>query len=202
MEDALFSVIYNMRSANISRKTKETDIRMELSLDGGECEINTGIGFFDHMLTAFAVHGGFGLKADVKGDLNVDCHHTIEDTGIVLGKAFAQALGDKSGIERYGSFTVPMDESLAFVSLDVSGRPFLVFNAEFPEERVGEFDSCMCEEFMRAFAYNAGITLHVNMIYGGNTHHQIEAIFKALAHALAVAVRETGKGVLSTKGSL
>lgn len=202
MEDALFSVIYNMRSANISRKTKETDIKIELSLDGGECEINTGIGFFDHMLTAFAVHGGFGLKADVKGDLNVDCHHTIEDTGIVLGKAFAEALGDKSGIERYGSFTVPMDESLAFVSLDVSGRPFLVFNAEFPEERVGEFDSCMCEEFMRAFAYNAGITLHVNMIYGGNTHHQIEAIFKALAHALAVAVRETGKGVLSTKGSL
>lgn len=202
MEDALFSVIYNMRSADISRKTKETDIKIELSLDGGECEINTGIGFFDHMLTAFAVHGGFGLKADVKGDLNVDCHHTIEDTGIVLGKAFAEVLGDKSGIERYGSFTVPMDESLAFVSLDVSGRPFLVFNAEFPEERVGEFDSCMCEEFMRAFAYNAGITLHVNMIYGGNTHHQIEAIFKALAHALAVAVRETGKGVLSTKGSL
>lgn len=191
-----------MRSADISRKTKETDIKIELSLDGGECEINTGIGFFDHMLTAFAVHGGFGLKADVKGDLNVDCHHTIEDTGIVLGKAFAEALGNKSGIERYGSFTVPMDESLAFVSLDVSGRPFLVFNAEFPEERVGEFDSCMCEEFMRAFAYNAGITLHVNMIYGGNTHHQIEAIFKALAHALAVAVRETGKGVLSTKGSL
>lgn len=195
-------MIYNMRSADISRKTKETDIKIELSLDGGECEINTGIGFFDHMLTAFAVHGGFGLKADVKGDLNVDCHHTIEDTGIVLGKAFAEALGDKSGIERYGSFTVPMDESLAFVSLDVSGRPFLVFNAEFPEERVGEFDSCMCEEFMRAFAYNAGITLHVNMIYGGNTHHQIEVIFKALAHALAVAVRETGKGVLSTKGSL
>ncbi len=195
-------MIYNMRSADISRKTKETDIKIELSLDGGECEINTGIGFFDHMLTAFAVHGGFGLKADVKGDLNVDCHHTIEDTGIVLGKAFAEALGDKSGIERYGSFTVPMDESLAFVSLDVSGRPFLVFNAEFPEERVGEFDSCMCEEFMRAFAYNAGITLHVNMIYGGNTHHQIEAIFKALAHALAVAVKENGKGVLSTKGSL
>lgn len=195
-------MIYNMRSADISRKTKETDIKIELSLDGGECEINTGIGFFDHMLTAFAVHGGFGLKADVKGDLNVDCHHTIEDTGIVLGKAFAEALGDKSGIERYGSFTIPMDESLSFVSLDVSGRPFLVFNAEFPEERVGEFDSCMCEEFMRAFAYNAGITLHVNMIYGGNTHHQIEAIFKALAHALAVAVRETGKGVLSTKGSL
>lgn len=195
-------MIYNMRSADISRKTKETDIKIELFLDGGECEINTGIGFFDHMLTAFAVHGGFGLKADVKGDLNVDCHHTIEDTGIVLGKAFAEALGDKSGIERYGSFTVPMDESLAFVSLDVSGRPFLVFNAEFPEERVGEFDSCMCEEFMRAFAYNAGITLHVNMIYGGNTHHQIEAIFKALAHALAIAVRETGKGVLSTKGSL
>lgn len=195
-------MIYNMRSADISRKTKETDIKIELNLDGGECEINTGIGFFDHMLTAFAVHGGFGLKADVKGDLNVDCHHTIEDTGIVLGKAFAQALGDKSGIERYGSFTVPMDESLAFVSLDVSGRSFLVFNAEFPEERVGEFDSCMCEEFMRAFAYNAGITLHVNMIYGGNTHHQIEAIFKALAHALSIAVKENGKGVLSTKGSL
>lgn len=195
-------MIYNMRCADISRKTKETGIKIELCLDGGECEIKTGIGFFDHMLTAFAVHGGFGLKADVKGDLEVDCHHTIEDTGIVLGKAFAEALGDKSGIERYGSFTVPMDESLAFVSLDVSGRPFLVFNAEFPEERVGEFDSCMCEEFMRAFAYNAGITLHVNMIYGGNTHHQIEAIFKALAHALAIAVKENGKGVLSTKGSL
>lgn len=191
-----------MRCADISRKTKETDIKIDLCLDGGEYEVKTGIGFFDHMLTAFAVHGGFGLKADVKGDLNVDCHHTIEDTGIVLGKAFAEALGDKSGIERYGSFTVPMDESLAFVSLDVSGRPFLVFNAEFPEERVGEFDSCMCEEFMRAFAYNAGITLHVNMIYGGNTHHQIEAIFKALAHALAIAVKENGKGVLSTKGSL
>lgn len=194
--------MYAMRKADVSRKTKETDIKIALCLDGGECEINTGIGFFDHMLTAFAVHGGFGLKAEVKGDLNVDCHHTVEDTGIVLGKAFAEALGDKSGIERYGSFTVPMDESLAFVSLDVSGRPFLVFNAEFPEERVGEFDSCMCEEFMRAFAYNAGITLHVNMLYGGNTHHQIEAIFKALAHALAIAVKENGKGVLSTKGSL
>lgn len=191
-----------MRSADISRKTKETDINISLSLDGGECVVKTGIGFFDHMLTAFAVHGGFGLKANVKGDLEVDCHHTIEDTGIVLGKAFAEALGDKSGIERYGSFTVPMDESLAFVSLDISGRPYLVFNAEFPEEKVGEFDSCMCEEFMRAFAYNAGITLHVNMIYGGNTHHQIEAIFKALAHALAIAVKENGKEVLSTKGSL
>lgn len=195
-------MIYNMRSADISRKTKETDINISLSLDGGECVVKTGIGFFDHMLTAFAVHGGFGLKANVKGDLEVDCHHTIEDTGIVLGKAFAEALGDKSGIERYGSFTVPMDESLAFVSLDISGRPYLVFNAEFPEEKVGEFDSCMCEEFMRAFAYNAGITLHVNMIYGGNTHHQIEAIFKALAHALAIAVKENGKEVLSTKGSL
>ena len=195
-------MIYNMRSADLSRKTKETDINISLSLDGGECVVKTGIGFFDHMLTAFAVHGGFGLKANVKGDLEVDCHHTIEDTGIVLGKAFAEALGDKSGIERYGSFTVPMDESLAFVSLDISGRPYLVFNAEFPEEKVGEFDSCMCEEFMRAFAYNAGITLHVNMIYGGNTHHQIEAIFKALAHALAIAVKENGKEVLSTKGSL
>lgn len=191
-----------MRIAEISRKTKETDINIKLCLDGGECSVNTGIGFFDHMLTAFAVHGGFGLTVNVKGDIEVDCHHTIEDTGIVLGQAFSKALGDKSGIERYGTFTVPMDESLAFVSLDVSGRPFLVFNAEFPEERVGEFDSCMCEEFMRAFAFNAGITLHVNMIYGGNTHHQIEAIFKALAHALSIAVRENGKGVLSTKGSL
>lgn len=190
------------RTAEITRKTKETDITAVFSLDGGEVSVDTGIGFFDHMLTAFAVHGGFGLKLKAVGDLNVDCHHTIEDTGIVLGKALSAALGDKSGIARYGSFYIPMDESLAFASLDISGRPFLVFNATFPEEKVGDFDSCMCEEFMRALAFNAGITLHINMIYGGNTHHQIEAIFKALAHALAAAVRKNDGGVLSTKGVL
>lgn len=121
-----------MRNAVVERKTKETEIKIELNLDGGTVEINTGIGFFDHMLTAFAIHGGFGLKVNVKGDLEVDCHHTIEDTGIVLGKAFYDALGDKGGIERYGSFYIPMDEALAFASVDISGRPFLVFNAEYP----------------------------------------------------------------------
>ena len=192
-----------MRQGSAERATRETNITVSINLDGkGRSDISTGIAFMDHMLTLFAKHGKFDLTIAAKGDLEVDCHHTMEDLGLVLGEALAQAFGDKKGIRRYGNFLLPMDESLAFVSLDISGRPYLVFNAEFPEEKVGEFDSCMCEEFMRAFAYNAGITLHVNMIYGGNTHHQIEAIFKALAHALAIAVKENGKEVLSTKGSL
>lgn len=192
-----------MRSAVVERKTKETDISIKLDLDGGNVDISTGIGFFDHMLTAFAVHGGFGLMVKVKGDLEVDCHHTIEDTGIVLGKAFYNALGDKSGIERYGSFYIPMDESLAFASVDVSGRPFLVFNAEFPQTVVGGYDSCMTEEFFRAFAFNAGITLHIKNEYGSNSHHIIEAIFKAVAHAMKCAVSRNKNGeTLSTKGSL
>lgn len=191
-----------MRSAKIERNTKETQIKLSLSLDGGEVDASTGIGFFDHMMTAFAVHGGFGLNLSVKGDLEVDTHHTVEDTGIALGQAFAEALGDKSGIERYGSFYIPMDEALAFCSLDISNRPFLVFDAIFNEERCGDYETCCTEEFFRAFAVNAGITLHINVPYGSNSHHQIEAIFKAVAHAMKTAVKENNNGVLSTKGVL
>lgn len=191
-----------MRSAKIERNTKETQIKLSLSLDGGEVDASTGIGFFDHMMTAFAVHGGFGLNLSVKGDLEVDTHHTVEDTGIALGQAFAEALGDKSGIERYGSFYIPMDEALAFCSLDISNRPFLVFDAIFNEERCGDYETCCTEEFFRAFAANAGITLHINVPYGSNSHHQIEAIFKAVAHAMKTAVKENNNGVLSTKGVL
>lgn len=192
-----------MRTSNIQRNTKETKINIELNLDGGEVEVSTGIGFFDHMLTAFGVHGGFGLRVEVKGDLEVDTHHTAEDTGIVLGKAFKEALGDMSGIERYGSFSIPMDESLAQVSLDISNRPFLVFNAKFEQEFCGDYETCVTEEFWRAFAMNSGITLHINVPYGTNAHHQIEAIFKAVAHALKIAVTKNSDGaVLSTKGVL
>ncbi len=192
-----------MRTALVKRETKETRISIELDLDGGQTDINTGIGFFDHMLTAFAVHSGFGLKVNVKGDLEVDCHHTIEDTGIVLGKAFAQAIGDKSGIARFGSFYVPMDEALGFCALDISGRPFLVFDASFPEEKIGGYDSCMTEEFMRAFAFNAGVTLHLKAVYGKNSHHITEALYKAFAHALkAAAMQTTYNKPLSTKGVL
>lgn len=192
-----------MRTSNIQRNTKETKINIELNLDGGDVEVSTGIGFFDHMLTAFGVHGGFGLRVEVKGDLEVDTHHTAEDTGIVLGKAFKEALGDMSGIERYGSFSIPMDESLAQVSLDISNRPFLVFNAKFEQELCGDYETCVTEEFWRAFAMNSGITLHINVLYGANAHHQIEAIFKAVAHALKIAITKNSNGaVLSTKGVL
>ena len=192
-----------MRTSNIQRNTKETKINIELNIDGGEVEVSTGIGFFDHMLTAFGVHGGFGLRVEVKGDLEVDTHHTAEDTGIVLGKAFKEALGDMSGIERYGSFSIPMDESLAQVSLDISNRPFLVFNAKFEQELCGDYETCVTEEFWRAFAMNSGITLHINVPYGTNAHHQIEAIFKAVAHAIKIAVTKNSDGtVLSTKGVL
>lgn len=190
-----------MRTAQVTRKTKETDIELSLCLDGGEADIQTGIGFFDHMLEALAVHGGFGLRVRAEGDRHVDGHHTVEDVGIVLGKAFAQALGDKSGIARFGSFFVPMDEALAFAAVDVSGRPYLVFGASFAQERVGEFDTCLTVEFFRAFAYNAGITLHLRAEYGDNAHHVIEALFKAAAHALRLAVAPK-EGTLSTKGSL
>ncbi|MCI1956006.1 MAG: imidazoleglycerol-phosphate dehydratase HisB [Oscillospiraceae bacterium] len=191
-----------MRTSVQKRKTKETDISLELCLDGGGVSISTGIGFFDHMLNSFAVHGSFGLRLKTVGDLEVDCHHTVEDTGIVLGDAFADALGDRSGIARFGSFYAPMDEALAFAAVDVSGRPFLVFHADFPQERIGGYDSCMTEEFFRAFAFHAGITLHARVEYGENAHHQTEALFKAAAHAVRLAVGETGNGVLSTKGSL
>lgn len=191
------------RTAKITRKTKETDISVKLNLDGGEVKINTGIGFLDHMLTALGVHGGFGLEITAKGDLYVDGHHTAEDVGITLGQAFAKALGDKSGIMRYGTAFIPMDESLGFCSLDISARPFLVFNAKFDNERVGEFDTCLTEEFMRAFAFNAGITLHLRVEYGSNDHHKIEALFKALAYSLKAATRPNFDGAaVSTKGVL
>ena len=192
------------RTAEITRKTKETDITVKLNIDGsGTPDIDTGIGFFDHMLTALCVHGGFDMTVKCRGDLNVDGHHSVEDTGITLGRAFAEALGDKSGIMRYGSSFIPMDEALGFCALDISARPFLVFNAEFTNERIGEYDACLTEEFMRAFAFNAGITLHLRCEYGKNDHHITEALFKALAHALkqAVSVNADGKA-LSTKGTL
>ncbi len=192
-----------MRQAQIDRKTKETDISLFLSLDGGEVEVSTGIGFFDHMLTALAVHAGFGLRVRCDGDLAVDGHHTVEDVGICLGQAFAQAMEDKAGITRYGTAFIPMDEALGFAAVDISGRPFLVYDAALPQERVGEFDSCLTLEFMRSFAYNARITLHVRAQYGENSHHMIEAMFKAVAHALKQAVSRTGDDqLLSTKGAL
>lgn len=191
------------RTAEISRKTKETDVTVKLNLDGGEVKIDTGIGFFDHMLTALGVHGGFGLDVKAKGDLYVDGHHTSEDVGITLGLAFAEALGDKSGIMRYGNAYIPMDEALAFCALDISARPYLVFKAEFTYQKIGEFDACLTEEFMRAFAFNAGITLHLRTEYGSNDHHKTEALFKALAYALKAATRPNSDGsAISTKGVL
>ena len=191
------------RMSERRRKTKETEVEVSLRLDGGEVSVSTGVGFFDHMLRALAVHGGWGLTVHTVGDWEVDCHHTVEDTGIVLGKAFAQALGERRGIRRYGHAFIPMDEALGFAAVDISGRPFLAFSGEFPQERVGDFDTCMTEEFFRAFAVNAGITLHLDCQAGKNAHHMIEALFKAAAHALREAAALTGDGeVLSTKGAL
>lgn len=192
-----------MRTATIERKTRETDIKLTVDLDGsGKTQIDTGIGFFDHMLTAFAVHSGIDLTVKCDGDLYVDAHHSVEDIGICLGKAFAQALGDKAGIARYGSAYVPMDEALAFCSLDISGRAFLVFNVQFSDDRIGQFDTCLTEEFFRAFSFNSAITLHIREEYGKNDHHICEAIFKAVAHALKQALAQNGGRVLSTKGVL
>ncbi len=193
-----------LRTATVTRVTKETDIFLRLNLDGtGKTDIATGIGFFDHMLTALAVHGGMDLEAKVDGDLIVDCHHTIEDTGIVLGQALGQALGEKAGICRYGSAYIPMDEALGFASLDISGRPFLVFDCAFHNERIGDMDTCMVQEFWRAAAFHSGITLHMRCLYGENDHHKCEALFKAFAHALRTAKSFNGdSGVLSTKGTL
>ena len=191
-----------MRNAEINRKTKETDITVKLDLEVGNVDISTGIGFFDHMLTAFAVHGGMGLTVKAVGDLQVDGHHTVEDVGIVLGKAFKEAIGDMKGIARYGTAFIPMDEALGFASIDISGRPFLVFNAEFSDDRIGEFDTCLAEEFFRAFAFNAGVTLHLKCEYGKNDHHIAEALFKAAAHAVKAAKAVSGSEILSTKGVL
>ncbi len=192
-----------MRSAEITRETRETKIRLSLCLEGGAREIHTGIGFFDHMLHSFAVHGGFGLTVQCEGDLVVDGHHTVEDVGIVLGQALAHALGEKRGIARFGSAYVPMDEALGFCALDCSGRPFLVFDALMPQPMCGQYDTCLTVEFMRALAVNAGLTLHLKGMYGDNAHHITEALFKALARALRQAVTLTASDeVLSAKGIL
>lgn len=192
-----------MRAAEIIRKTKETDINVFVDLDGkGKVDIDTGIGFFDHMLTAFGVHAGLDLMVKVKGDLCVDAHHTVEDAGIVIGQALYKALGDKKGIKRYGSAFIPMDEALGFCSMDISGRPFLVFDSDFYGEKMGEMDTQLVEEFFRALAFNSGITLHLKSEYGKNDHHICEALFKAFAHAFKDAVRVVGNDVLSTKGVL
>ena len=190
------------RTATIERNTKETQISVQLDLDGGEVQVNTGIGFFDHMITAFGFYAGIGLKLTAKGDLYVDGHHTVEDTGIVLGQAIREALGDRKGIRRFGSAYVPMDEALAFTALDFSNRPYLVFDAEMPQERIGEYDSCLTLEFMRAVAHNAGITLHQKCFYGVNAHHITEGLFKSFGLAVKDAVKIEGTGVTSTKGVL
>lgn len=192
-----------MRIGQAERNTKETQIALSWNLDGqGRYQGSCGVGFFDHMMQAFCVHGGFDMKLSMTGDLEVDCHHSIEDLGIVMGMALADALQAKAGIRRYGSFYIPMDEALAFCALDVSQRAFLVFDAEYENPSVGTLDCCMVKEFFRALAFQAGLTLHIKTLYGENDHHKIEAMFKAFAHALKEAVTETGSGVLSSKGVL
>lgn len=194
-----------MRIAKIERKTKETDIVLELNLDGtGNAEVSTGIGFFDHMLNSFARHGFFDLKVVVKGDLEVDCHHTIEDVGIVLGQAIEKALGDKVGIVRYGQSLLPMDETLCLCAIDLSGRPYLNFDMKFTTDRVGTFDTEMVREFFYAISYSAKMNLHLKQMAGDNNHHLIEAAFKSFARALDSAVRKDDRiqGVLSAKGAL
>ena len=193
------------RIAKIERKTKETDIKLTIYLDGeGKTNIQTGIGFFDHMLDGFARHGLFDLELSVEGDLDVDCHHTIEDTGIVLGKAIAEALGEKKGIKRYGSFMLPMDETLALCAIDLSGRPYLNFQADFTVEKLEDFDTEMFREFFYALSYSAGMNLHLKIMDGGNNHHMAEALFKAFGKALDMATMEEPrmKDIWSTKGSL
>lgn len=194
-----------MREANLERKTRETQIQARINLDGrGESQIKTGIGFFDHMLISFSRFGYFNLDLQAQGDLFVDPHHTIEDCGIVLGQALQKALGDRQGIERVGDTLLPMDESLVQVALDLSNRPFLVWDVECPDGMIGDFPVEMAEEFFRAFAVNAGITLHIHLLIGKNRHHIMEAIFKGVGRALGLAVRVNPRftGVLSTKGVL
>lgn len=190
------------RTASVERNTKETRISLNLSLDGGEIDIQTGIGFFDHMLHAFAFYSGLGLRLKAKGDLEVDGHHTVEDVGICLGAAMKEALGDRRGIRRFASAYIPMDEALCLAVLDFSNRPYLAFEAEMPQERIGAYDSCLTEEFMRAFAVNCGLTLHLKALAGRNAHHITEAMFKALGVAVRDAAEVVGTGVTSTKGVL
>lgn len=194
-----------MRRHQISRSTAETSIKLDFSIDGdGVADINTGVGFFDHMLVLFAGHGLFNLNVNCDGDLEVDQHHTVEDVGIALGQAFSTCIGTKEGINRYANVTIPMDESLATVTIDISGRPYLVYNVEGVKDKVGSFDTELVEEFFQAFVNHAKLTLHINLAYGKNTHHMIEAIFKAFGRALDAASTKNPrvKGVPSTKGLL
>jgi imidazoleglycerol-phosphate dehydratase len=193
------------RIAEVKRKTKETDICVKLNLDGeGKSIVNTGIGFFDHMLEGFSKHGFFDLEVDIVGDLEVDGHHTVEDAGIVLGNAIKEAIGDKKGIKRYGYFILPMDDALALCAVDLCGRPYLQFDCSFPQNMVGSFDTALVKEFFYAVSYSAAMNIHIKILSGENSHHMIEAVFKAFAKALDEAVSIDGrvKDVLSTKGSL
>jgi len=192
-----------MRSSTVNRKTKETDIQVELNIDGsGKTDIDTGIGFLNHMLTLFGFHGCFDLKVVCKGDLDVDSHHTAEDIGIALGEAFKNALGDKKGIERYGFMFLPMDEALARVALDFSGRPYLVYNVNYNRNVIGEMATEDFKEFFKGFVNNSMTTLHVDVLYGENDHHKIEAVFKGFGRALKTASRITSDSLQSTKGAL
>ena len=193
------------RKSKVTRKTAETEIELEIDLDGsGKAEVDTGIGFFDHLLNSFDRHGVVDLTLKVRGDLVVDCHHTIEDVGIVLGEAIKEAIGDKKAIRRYGDITLPMDEALILCAIDLSGRPYLVFDGNFTSDRVGYFDTQMVKEFFYAVSYGAGMNLHIRQISGENDHHIIEGMFKAFAKALDEATMKDSriKSVLSTKGTL
>jgi imidazoleglycerol-phosphate dehydratase len=193
------------RKATLERVTKETQIRLSLAIDGkGDAKICTSVPFLDHMLDLFARHGLFDLEVEAKGDIDIDFHHTVEDIGIVLGEAFRQALGDKKGIRRYGQASVPMDEALANVTVDLSGRPYMIYNVELPKVKIGDFDVELAREFFQALTNNLGANIHINVLYGGNVHHILEACFKALARAFdqATQVDTRIEGVMSTKGKL
>jgi imidazoleglycerol-phosphate dehydratase len=193
------------RSASIERITKETQIKLALEIDGrGEARVCSSVPFLDHMLDLFARHGLFNLNIEARGDIDIDFHHTVEDIGIVLGQAFREALGDKKGIRRYGQASVPMDETLAGVAVDLSGRPYMVYNVKLPKVKIGEFDVELAREFFQAFANNAGANIHINVMYGDNVHHILEACFKGMARALDIATQVDPRieGVLSTKGKL
>lgn len=195
----------NKRTASLTRNTRETKITAALTLDSlgeGRLEGSSGIGFFDHMLNSFCVHGGFILNLECRGDLDVDGHHTVEDCGIVMGRLFAEILGDRSGIARFGNSKIPMDEALAESVIDISGRPYLVFNAEFSAPLIGAYDTQLTVEFFRALAFNMGATLHISLLYGDNDHHKTEAIFKSAARAISGAAALQDTGVLSAKGVL
>jgi len=192
-----------MRTARVERTTKETSIRLELCLDGGAIEVQTGLGFFDHMLDQIARHGGLGLKVQAKGDLHIDSHHLVEDVGLCLGDALKEALGDRRGIARFGEAHAPLDEALARVVVDLSGRPYCVFDADLPMMVLGDgFQTEMVREFLIAFSMRGGLNLHASVLYGSNVHHRIEATFKALARALKQAVKVEGSEIASTKGTL